>query len=128
CRATCCATAMRSSAIPSGDRCETWVSTKCCAPRDLLAAGLHRARHWFDSARVPGPRARVRRKLSPSYPSFVFGLLSPIETASFPKQGLARTAIDPAGAHGESRGVAPGGWAEPPQRPPGSLRPCLSLI
>jgi hypothetical protein len=55
--------------------------------------------------------ARVRRKLSPSYPSFVFGLLSPVENASLPRQGLARVAIDPAGAHGESRGAAPGWWA-----------------
>jgi len=38
-RATCGATAMLSSAMPSGDRCETWVSTKCCAPLDPPGSG-----------------------------------------------------------------------------------------
>src|SRR5579859_4886512 len=44
-----------------------------CEPSSALAAGLHRPRQWFDSARVPGPRARVRRIVPPSYPSFVIG-------------------------------------------------------
>ena len=36
CRATCCATAMLSSATSSENRCETWASTKCCPPPDPL--------------------------------------------------------------------------------------------
>jgi len=32
-RVTCCATAMRSSAVTSENRCETWASTKCCPRR-----------------------------------------------------------------------------------------------
>ena len=94
---------------------------ECLLP---LAAGLPRARHWFDSARVPGPRARVPRNVPPSYPSFVFGLLSPLQNASLPRQGLARAANDPAGANGESRGAAPGRWAASPLRTTGRLRPC----
>ena len=39
CRATCCGTAMLSSAMPSRDRCETWASRKCCAPLDPPGSG-----------------------------------------------------------------------------------------
>ena len=96
-------------------------------PSIPLAAGLCRARHWFDSARVPGP-ARVPCKLASSYPSFVFGLLSPIENASLIKKGLAGTEIGPAGANGESRGAAAGRRAASPLRTTGRLRPCPPLI
>src|SRR5437016_1755679 len=82
------------------------------------------ATKWFDSARVPRPCDRVRRKLATSYPSFIFGLLSPIENTSLIRQGLARAEIDPAGANGESRGTAPGRRAAPPLRTTDRLRPC----
>jgi hypothetical protein len=39
CGATCCGTAMLSSAMPSGDRCETWASRKCWAPLDPPGSG-----------------------------------------------------------------------------------------
>jgi hypothetical protein len=124
CRATCCGTAMLSSAMPSGDRCETWASRKCCAPLAIpLAAGLRRAHDWFDPARVPGPCARVPRNVPPTYPSFVFGLLSPIENASLLREGLARAEIDPAGAHGESGGTATGRRSASPLRTTDRLRP-----
>jgi hypothetical protein len=51
-----------------------------------------------------------------------------IENASLPRQGLARAAIDPAGANGESRGAAPGRWPALPLRTTGRLKPCPSLI
>ena len=41
-RVTCCGTAMPSSAMPSGNRCETWTFTKCCPRR----APLGRAPTW----------------------------------------------------------------------------------
>jgi len=98
------------------------ISLVAVAASAYLNRGLRRARHWFDSAGVPGPRARVPRNVPPSYPSFLFGLLSPIENASLPKQGLARAEIDPAGANGESRGAAPGRRAASPLRTTGRLR------
>jgi putative transposase len=35
-RVICCATAMRSSAMHSEDKCETWASAKCCLHRTPL--------------------------------------------------------------------------------------------
>ena len=105
---------------------KVWVSTKCCAPRD--PRGLRRVRHWFDSARVPGPCAGIPRNVRPSYPSFVFGLLSPIENPSLVGEGLARAESDPAGANGERRGAAPGRRAATPVRTTWHNPECLPLI
>jgi site-specific DNA-cytosine methylase len=44
------------------------------------------------------------------------------ENASLPRQGLARAAIDPAGANGDSRGAATGRWAASPLRTTGRLK------
>jgi hypothetical protein len=73
-------------------------------------------------ASIPRPCDRVPRKVATSYPSFVFGLLSPIENASLVGKGLARAEIDPAGANGESGGAAPGRRTASPLRTTGRLR------
>jgi hypothetical protein len=87
-----------------------------------LAPAVAECIFHFDSPLIEQP------SLASSYPSFVFGLLSPIENPSLPGQGLARAAIDPAGAHGEGRGAAPGRGAASPLRTSGRLKPWPSLL
>jgi putative transposase len=49
-RVTCCGTAMPSSAMPSGNRCETWTSRSAVHAALPLAESLRGARNWFHSA------------------------------------------------------------------------------
>src|SRR5207245_10601211 len=45
-----------------------------CTPRSPWQRAYLERVIWFDSARVPRPCDRVRRKLATLYPSFIFGL------------------------------------------------------
>jgi hypothetical protein len=56
-----------------------------------LATSLCRARDRINPARVPRPCDRLQRSLATSNPSFVFRLLSRIENAPLPGEGLPGT-------------------------------------